>query len=102
VTIEKAGSLKIELIDGDGTTHLLKDGVPVLAGEVVDGTFMSVAKLREFLAAEIADAKDKGILFSLHMKATMMKVSDPIKARGCFGRSLRKCQQRFGQLVVRD
>ena len=78
VTIEKAGSLKIELIDGDGTTHLLKDGVPVLAGEVVDGTFMSVAKLREFLAAEIADAKDKGILFSLHMKATMMKVSDPI------------------------
>ena len=56
----------------------LKDGVPVLAGEVVDGTFMSVAKLREFLAAEIADAKDKGILFSLHMKATMMKVSDPI------------------------
>ena len=78
VTIEKAGSLKIELIDGDGTTHLLKDGVPVLADEVVDGTFMSVAKLREFLAAEIADAKDKGILFSLHMKATMMKVSDPI------------------------
>ena len=78
VTIEKAGSLKIELIDADGTTHLLKDGVPVLAGEVVDGTFMSVAKLREFLAAEIADAKDKGILFSLHMKATMMKVSDPI------------------------
>jgi len=50
----------------------------VLAGEVVDGTFMSVAKLREFLAAEVADAKDKGILFSLHMKATMMKVSDPI------------------------
>ena len=78
VTIETAGALKIELVDSAGETHLLKDGVPVLAGEVVDGTFMSVAKLREFLAAEVADAKDKGILFSLHMKATMMKVSDPI------------------------
>ena len=78
VTIETAGALKIELVDSAGETHLLKDGVPVSAGEVVDGTFMSVAKLREFLAAEVADAKDKGILFSLHMKATMMKVSDPI------------------------
>ena len=85
VTIETAGALKIELIDSAGTTHLLKDGVPVLAGEVVDGTFMSVAKLREFLAAEVADAKDKGILFSLHMKATMMKVSDPI----IFGHAVR-------------
>ena len=85
VTIETAGALKIELVDSAGTTHLLKDGVPVLAGEVVDGTFMSVAKLREFLAAEVADAKDKGILFSLHMKATMMKVSDPI----IFGHAVR-------------
>ena len=66
------------MVDTDGKTHLLKEGVPVLAGEIVDGTFMSVAKLEEFLAAEIADAKAKGILFSLHMKATMMKVSDPI------------------------
>ena len=85
VTIETAGALKIELVDSAGATHLLKDGVPVLAGEVVDGTFMSVAKLREFLAAEVADAKDKGILFSLHMKATMMKVSDPI----IFGHAVR-------------
>ena len=85
VTIETVGALKIELVDSAGTTHLLKDGVPVLAGEVVDGTFMSVAKLREFLAAEVADAKDKGILFSLHMKATMMKVSDPI----IFGHAVR-------------
>ena len=85
VTIETVGALKIELVDSAGTTHLLKDGVPVLAGEVVDGTFMSVVKLREFLAAEVADAKDKGILFSLHMKATMMKVSDPI----IFGHAVR-------------
>jgi len=77
-TIQTAGNLKIELVDADGKTHLLKEGVPVLAGEVVDGTFMSVGKLEEFLAAEVADAKEQGILFSLHMKATMMKVSDPI------------------------
>jgi isocitrate dehydrogenase len=78
VTFEQAGSLKIELIDSGGKTHLLKQGVRVLAGEVVDGTFLSVVKLQEFLAAEVADAKAKGVLFSLHMKATMMKVSDPI------------------------
>jgi len=78
VTIETAGNLKIELVDSAGKTQVLKDSVPVLAGEVVDGTFMSLAKLREFLVAEVADAKEKGILFSLHMKATMMKVSDPI------------------------
>ena len=78
VTIKTAGNLKIELVDAAGKTHVLKEGVPVLAGEVVDGTFMSVSMLEEFLAAEVADAKAKGILFSLHMKATMMKVSDPI------------------------
>ena len=78
VTIKADGKLKIELVDSDGKTHSLKDGISVLAGEIVDGTFMSVAKLEEFLAAEVADAKAKGILFSLHMKATMMKVSDPI------------------------
>ena len=78
VTIQTAGKLKIELVDSDGKTHSLKEGISVLAGEVVDGTFMSVAKLEEFLDTEVADAKAKGILFSLHMKATMMKVSDPI------------------------
>lgn len=78
VTLQQGGSLRIELVDSDGKTHVLKEGVPVLAGEVVDGTFMSVARLREFLAAEVVDAKEKGVLFSLHMKATMMKVSDPI------------------------
>ena len=77
-TIAADDSLRIEHVAGDGTATVLKYAVPVLAGEVVDATFMSVEALRNFLAAEIADAKDKGLLFSLHLKATMMKVSDPI------------------------
>ncbi len=76
VTIQSGGTLKIELVSGDQTT-LLKE-VPVLDGEVVDGTYMDTAALQAFVAEQIADAKAKGVLFSLHMKATMMKVSDPI------------------------
>jgi isocitrate dehydrogenase len=76
-TMAKEGSLKIELHSADGV-KVLKESVPVLAGEVVDATFMSVAKLKEFLTKEIADAKQSGVLFSAHLKATMMKVSDPI------------------------
>ncbi len=76
-TIAKEGALKIELHSADGV-KVLKESVPVLAGEVVDATFMNVAKLNEFLAKEIADAKASGVLFSAHLKATMMKVSDPI------------------------
>ena len=77
-TVEKAGSVKIELVSTDGTTQVLKEAFDVLEGEIIDATFMSVAKLQEFLAVEIADAKEKGVLFSAHLKATMMKVSDPI------------------------
>lgn len=78
LTVDQATTLKIELVDGEGKVHVLKPSVAVQAGEIVDGTFMSVAKLRSFLEAEVADAKAQGVLFSLHMKATMMKVSDPI------------------------
>jgi len=77
VTITKAGSLKIQLVSANGTT-VLKEAVPVLEGEIVDGTFMSKKALVTFLEAQMKDAKAKGILFSLHLKATMMKVSDPI------------------------
>jgi len=77
-TMESDGSLRIELVTADGTVEVLKDSVPVLAGEVVDASFMSVAALRTFLEEQIADAKDQGVLFSLHVKATMMKISDPI------------------------
>ena len=78
VTIAKATSAKIEHVAEDGTTTLLKDGIELLADEVIDSTRMSKAALVAFLEAQIADAKAKDVLFSLHMKATMMKVSDPI------------------------
>jgi len=74
----QAGDARIEFVDGDGKVTVLKDGLSVPEGTVVDATFMSAAALRGFLRAEIADTKAQGILFSLHMKATMMKVSDPI------------------------
>lgn len=77
VTIAHAGSVKIQLVGANGTT-VLKEAVPVLDGEIIDGTFMSKKALVAFLEEQIADAKAKGVLFSLHMKATMMKVSDPI------------------------
>jgi isocitrate dehydrogenase len=69
---------QIRHVAGDGTVTVLKDGWKIEKGEVVDGTFMSVARLREFVADQIARANESGILFSLHLKATMMKVADPI------------------------
>ena len=76
--VEADGSLRIELVGDDGTTTVLRESVPVLAGEVVDATVMRVAALREFLTEQVARAKAEGVLFSVHLKATMMKVSDPI------------------------
>ncbi len=82
VVIEKEGSLRIELVpaDGDGEdgTEVLRESVPVEAGEVVDGTFMNTAALQAFLKEQVARAKADEVLFSIHLKATMMKVSDPI------------------------
>lgn len=76
--VTEDGSLRIELVGDDGSTTVLRESVPVLAGEVVDAAVMRVAALREFLAAQVARAKEEGVLFSVHLKATMMKVSDPI------------------------
>ncbi|MCU7820726.1 NADP-dependent isocitrate dehydrogenase [Kitasatospora sp. DSM 101779] len=76
--VAEAGSLRIELHGDDGSTAVLREKVPVLAGEVVDASVMRVAALREFLTAQVARAKAEGVLFSVHLKATMMKVSDPI------------------------
>ncbi|SEF09843.1 isocitrate dehydrogenase [Streptomyces sp. 2112.3] len=76
--IDRDGSLRIELSGDDGSTTVLRESVPVLAGEVVDAAVMRVAALREFLTAQVARAKAEGVLFSVHLKATMMKVSDPI------------------------
>ncbi|MEJ6572339.1 MAG: NADP-dependent isocitrate dehydrogenase [Akkermansiaceae bacterium] len=78
ITIEEATDVKIELTATDGTTTVLKESTPLLEGEILDATRMSKKALVTFLDEQVADAKDKGILFSLHMKATMMKVSDPI------------------------
>ncbi|MEV5200497.1 NADP-dependent isocitrate dehydrogenase [Streptomyces sp. NPDC053720] len=76
--VTEDGSLRIELVGDDGTTTVLRESVPVLAGEVVDAAVMRVAALREFLTAQVARAKAEDVLFSVHLKATMMKVSDPI------------------------
>jgi isocitrate dehydrogenase len=77
-TLEKAATAKIVLTTDAGEDIVLKEGVSYPAGTVVDATFMSVAALEAFLTEEIAKTKAEGVLFSLHMKATMMKVSDPI------------------------
>jgi isocitrate dehydrogenase len=78
VVMGKDDTLRIELVGDDGTTTVLRESVPVLEGEVVDATVMRVAALREFLMEQVARAKAEGVLFSVHLKATMMKVSDPI------------------------
>jgi isocitrate dehydrogenase len=78
VVIESDTTITIQHVDADGTTTTLKPAFGVLAGEIVDGTVMRAAALDEFLTAQVARAKDEGVLFSVHLKATMMKVSDPI------------------------
>jgi isocitrate dehydrogenase len=76
--IDQPGSLRIELVRDDGSVTVLKESIPVLEGEVVDSSFMNVAALRKFLDEELDGARRAGLLASLHLKATMMKVSDPI------------------------
>ncbi|MCO7222768.1 NADP-dependent isocitrate dehydrogenase [Pleionea sp. CnH1-48] len=78
MTVAEAGDAKIEFVAADGAVTVLKEKTPLQAGEVIDAAVMSAKTLREFLAAEIKDAKEQDVLFSLHLKATMMKVSDPI------------------------
>ena len=78
VTIPEATTARIEFTDKNGAVTVLKDKLALKVGEVLDGTFMSRAALVTFLEAQMEDAKTKGVLFSLHLKATMMKVSDPI------------------------
>ena len=78
VVLPADDTLTIKHVGADGTETILKEGMKVLAGEVVDGTFMDVAALRRFLTEQIARAKADDVLFSVHLKATMMKVSDPI------------------------
>ena len=85
ITIATATNVSIVHTDTDNKATTLKSNIALLDGEIIDATVMSINALRTFLTAEINDAKDKGVLFSLHMKATMMKVSDPI----IFGHAVR-------------
>jgi isocitrate dehydrogenase len=78
VTVPEATNVRIEFVGTDGKTTVLKDTFPLQAGEIIDATCMRVASLIEFTRQQIARAKQEGVLFSLHLKATMMKVSDPI------------------------
>src|SRR6056297_625535 len=77
-TATEDGAVRIEFVATDGATTVLKDSLPVQAGEVIDSSVMNAAELRSFLAEQLREAKEQGVLFSLHLKATMMKVSDPI------------------------
>ncbi|MDW3211668.1 MAG: NADP-dependent isocitrate dehydrogenase [Reichenbachiella sp.] len=78
VTVADATDVKIEFLGADGSTKVLKEKTSLLAGEIIDASVMNMTALKAFIAKEIEDAKANGVLFSLHMKATMMKVSDPI------------------------
>ena len=78
LTLENSGKLAIEFQNEKGETRVLKGDIPVLAGEIIDATLLSKAALLSFIKEQVADAKKKGVLFSIHLKATMMKVSDPI------------------------
>ena len=85
VTVGEDGTVRIEHLDPDGNVTVLKDETPVKAGEVIDAAVMRRAALEDFLAEQLADAKERGVLFSVHLKTTMMRVSDPI----IFGHVLR-------------
>ncbi|MGY8914816.1 MAG: NADP-dependent isocitrate dehydrogenase [Flavobacteriales bacterium] len=78
LTIAQPTAVRVELVKADGSTSILKDKISILAGEIIDATVMNKKALLAFLKEQVIDAKKKGVLFSLHMKATMMKVSDPI------------------------
>jgi isocitrate dehydrogenase len=85
VTVERAGAVRVELVGADGDVTVLKQNIAVQAGEVLDAAVMRRAALQEFLAAQLEDAKERDVLFSVHLKATMMRVSDPI----IFGHAVR-------------
>jgi isocitrate dehydrogenase len=78
LTVAEANDVKIEFVEKDGTTTVLKASTPLKAGEIIDSSVLSVKKLKSFAADAIAEARKEGVLLSVHLKATMMKVSDPI------------------------
>ena len=116
ITLPAATTVRIEHVAKDGSTTVLKDGLALLEGEIFDGTYMSKRALLAFLREQVGDALGLGVLFSLHMKATMMKVSDPIifghavrvffadvfeKYGGMFGELGADPNHGFGEIVTR-
>ncbi|MFE0579255.1 NADP-dependent isocitrate dehydrogenase [Streptomyces sp. NPDC058874] len=100
VVVAEAGTLRIEHVAADGATTVLRESVPVLAGEVVDASVMHVDALRTFLNDQIGRAKAEGVLFSVHLKATMMKVSDPIIFGHVVRAFLPKTFARYGETLA--
>jgi isocitrate dehydrogenase len=98
VTASSAGSFRIEHVADDGTVTVLKPDAPVQEGEVLDAAVMRKAALDAFLREQVADAQQRGVLFSVHLKATMMKVSDPI----VFGHGARRRRRRIRRLRRRQ
>ena len=88
-----ATNVRIELVGADGAVTVLKAKTPLEAGEIIDAAVMSAKALRNFFAEQIEDAKKQGVLFSLHVKATMMKIADPDRVRPCRFRLLRRCDR---------
>jgi isocitrate dehydrogenase len=99
LTLDQEDTFKIEFVDKDGDVTLLKDTAPLLAGEVIDATVMRRKALIAFLDEQVRRAKEEGVLFSLHMKATMMKVSDPIIFGHCVKVFLRELIAKHGPLL---
>jgi isocitrate dehydrogenase len=99
-TIEKATSVRIEHVAEDGTVTVMKESQDLQAGEVIDAAFMSISHLTDFFEQEISDAKDTDILFSLHLKATMMKISDPIMFGHCVKVFYKEAFEKHGELFA--
>jgi len=99
VTVENATEVRIEHTSSDGTITVLKESTPLLAGEIIDATRMSKKALLNFLDEQIAEAKEQGVLFSLHMKATMMKVSDPIIFGHCVAAFFKNVFDKHGEAL---
>ena len=104
VIVARAGNLRIEHTEADGNVKVLREAIPVLDGEVVDSAVMNCEALSKFFAQEIDSAREEGVLFSLHLKATMMKVSDPIMFGNCvrayYCDVFKKHEALFGEIGV--
>jgi isocitrate dehydrogenase len=99
ITMNKADQVRIEFVDGDGNTTVLKDKLALLEGEVIDTAVMNVAALRKFYAEQIHAAKNDGVLLSLHLKATMMKISDPIMFGHCVSVFYKEALEKHADLL---